>query len=123
MHMHMTALHALHMQDYAQPPPRHAAGHLRQEWHMSGSCPVGTVPIRRMPKAATLSAAAAMASFSPAKRHSNISILDDSNSPRQEVYTPPILESLNCTLIFLENENGNLEPRLLSFLRVYISNF
>ncbi|CAL5082310.1 unnamed protein product [Urochloa decumbens] len=63
---------------------RRPVGHLRQEWHSSGSCPAGTVPIRRLPKTTVTSPPAAMPSFSRDQHRRDAIILDDSNSPRQE---------------------------------------
>ncbi|CAL4974275.1 unnamed protein product [Urochloa decumbens] len=55
---------------------------VEQEWRRSGSCPVGTVPIRRLPKPAA-SNLTAIPSLSPSHRD-NAMLDDSSNSPRNE---------------------------------------
>ncbi|CAO1945120.1 unnamed protein product [Urochloa humidicola] len=62
---------------------------VEQEWHRSGSCPEGTVPIRRLPKTTVKPAATNLTvipSLSPsALRHRDNVMLDDStNSARNE---------------------------------------
>ncbi|CAO2183009.1 unnamed protein product [Urochloa humidicola] len=58
---------------------------VEQEWRMSGSCPVGTVPIRRLPKTAATNLTV-IPSLSPSGlRHRDNVMLDDStNSFRNE---------------------------------------
>ncbi|TVU37016.1 hypothetical protein EJB05_18979 [Eragrostis curvula] len=54
---------------------------VEQEWHSSGSCPAGTIPIRRLPKNAIESNITMMQPFPPT---SNTIVTDNSNSPRDE---------------------------------------
>ncbi|TVU36569.1 hypothetical protein EJB05_18507, partial [Eragrostis curvula] len=61
---------------------------LEQEWYSSGSCPEGTIPIRRMLKSTTIKAASSLgvATELPAGvwfHHDNV-IMDESNTPRNE---------------------------------------
>lgn len=59
--------------EFDGPPP------VEQEWHRSGSCPRGTIPIRRLPETAVTPN---LTVISPG--HDN-NVIDDSKSPRYEV--------------------------------------
>lgn len=60
-----------------------AARPLEQEWHRSGSCPEGTIPIRRMLET-TVNPNLTIIPELSVSSHGNIVIEDDSNSPRAE---------------------------------------
>ncbi|TVU08764.1 hypothetical protein EJB05_42176, partial [Eragrostis curvula] len=62
-----------------------AVGYLEQEGRRSGSCPAGTVPIRRLPKIDGMSAPRAMPSFSRDQGGRNNVVLDDASSARDEI--------------------------------------
>jgi len=65
-----------------------AARPLEQEWHRSGSCPEGTIPIRRMLET-TVNPNLTIIPELSVSSHGNIVIEDDSNSPRAEVHILP----------------------------------
>ncbi|TVU36760.1 hypothetical protein EJB05_18706, partial [Eragrostis curvula] len=54
---------------------------LEQEWHRSGSCPEGTIPIRRLPNNASEPNITFIQPFNPS---SDTVAIEDSNSPRDE---------------------------------------
>ncbi|KAK3163118.1 hypothetical protein QOZ80_1BG0097870 [Eleusine coracana subsp. coracana] len=54
---------------------------MEQEWHRSGNCPAGTIPIRRFPKNAIEPNITIIQPFPPSN---DIVVTDKSNSPRDE---------------------------------------
>ncbi|TVU26638.1 hypothetical protein EJB05_29192, partial [Eragrostis curvula] len=56
-----------------------------QEWHSSGSCPTGTIPIRRLPKNAVNPDMAMIQPFHPSSHR----FVDGSNSPTDEFFCGP----------------------------------
>ncbi|TVU40434.1 hypothetical protein EJB05_13899, partial [Eragrostis curvula] len=54
---------------------------VEQEWHTSGSCPAGIIPIRRLPKNAIEPNITMMQLF---PRTSDTIVTDNSNSPKDE---------------------------------------
>jgi hypothetical protein len=58
-----------------------------QEWHRSGSCPGGTIPIRRLPNT-TINPNLTIIPELSVSSHGNIVTQDDSNARRAEVRSP-----------------------------------
>lgn len=89
-----------HAANSAAEPP------VEQEWHRSGSCPEGTIPIRRLPKTTANPNLTIIHTLSSSQ--GNIVVDDVSNSPRAEVLAYILPVSCLFIFLYLRKENVNL---------------